>query len=65
MATRNRAVEDVNRARDVALKELFDAMSGQVAGATSIGQALMIAAATTVVAAALSFRFGLRKSLTE
>ncbi len=33
-ATRARAVEDVNRAKDVAIQELFDVMSGQVAGAT-------------------------------
>lgn len=41
-ATRERAVEDIGRARDVALKELFDAMSGQVAGATEhvLGRAL-------------------------
>lgn len=41
-AARNRAVEEVGRAKDVALKELFDAMSGQVAGATEhvLGRAL-------------------------
>lgn len=33
-ATRERAVEEIGRAKDVALKDLFDAMSGQVAGAT-------------------------------
>ncbi len=33
-ATRNRAVEDVGRAKDAALTEIFDAMSGQVVGAT-------------------------------
>lgn len=41
-ANRQRAVEDINRARDVALNELFDAMSGHVAGATEhvLGRAL-------------------------
>jgi predicted MFS family arabinose efflux permease len=38
---------------------------GQVAGATGLGAAQMIAAATLVAAAAISFRFGLRKSLTD
>ena len=39
---------------------------GQVAGATGIAQAQLIAAATLVVTAAISFRFGLgRESLTE
>ncbi len=33
-ATRARAVEEVGRAKDIAVKELFDVMSGQVAGAT-------------------------------
>lgn len=33
-ATRSRAVEDIGRAKDVALKELFDGMAGQVTGAT-------------------------------
>lgn len=41
-AARARAVEDVNRAKDVAIQELFDVMSGQVAGATEhvLGRAL-------------------------
>ena len=41
-STRARAVEDVNRAKDVAIAELFDVMSGQVAGATEhvLGRAL-------------------------
>ena len=33
-ASRERAVEEIERAKDVALKELFDVVSGQVAGAT-------------------------------
>jgi len=32
--TKRRAVEDIEHARDVALRELFDSMAGQVAGAT-------------------------------
>ena len=33
-ATANRAVDDINQARDVALKDLFDRVSGQVTSAT-------------------------------
>ena len=33
-ATKNRAIEDIGHAKDVALKELFDSMSGRVTSAT-------------------------------
>ncbi len=41
-ATRKRAVEDIERARDVAMKELFDFVSSNVIGATEhvLGRAL-------------------------
>jgi F-type H+-transporting ATPase subunit b len=41
-ATRKRAVEDIERARDVAMKELFDFVSANVIGATEhvLGRAL-------------------------
>jgi F-type H+-transporting ATPase subunit b len=41
-ATRKRAIEDIERARDVAMKELFDFVSGNVIGATEhvLGRAL-------------------------
>lgn len=41
-ASRARAVEEIGRAKDVALKELFDGMAGQVTGATEhvLGRAL-------------------------
>lgn len=41
-ATRRRAVEDIERARDVAMKELFDFVSSNVIGATEhvLGRAL-------------------------
>lgn len=41
-ATRKRAVEDIEHARDVAMKELFDFVSGNVIGATEhvLGRAL-------------------------
>ncbi|MFK7821377.1 MAG: ATP synthase F0 subunit B [Planctomycetaceae bacterium] len=41
-SSRNRAVEEIGRAKDVALNELFDGMAGQVTGATEhvLGRAL-------------------------
>lgn len=41
-ASRTRAVEEIGRAKDVAIKELFDGMAGQVTGATEhvLGRAL-------------------------
>lgn len=54
--TRNRAVEEIGRAKDVALKELFDGMAGQVTGATEhvLGRALNDSDQDRLVADALS-----------
>ena len=53
--TRNRAVEEIGRAKDVAVKELFDQMAGQVTGATEhvLGRTLNDADQDRLIADAL------------